>query len=223
MPLVSLFGRRLPPLFAGDITLAVGGIGALVGSTTRALIVSALAATVAHAGTIVSTLGVSNGGVGNSVLAVSWTQTQSYSNVSVMADIAGTGTAWLTTATGPSATPAQALATVPLPGNFVSPNQPTVLFSGLDLSPGTYYLVASLHSSGPGVYWSTEPLRDPTVVTAPGVSLGPSLFGGDLIFPTYGPSASFSSIGIDRFQFSVDSAPEPSTVTLTASGFILFL
>src|ERR1700730_7220992 len=89
------------------------------------------------------------GGTNNNVVAVSWTQTSSVSNATICALVQSsdpafqTGKAWLTNAIGPGATPSNNV--VP-PVNFTAPipkqSHPiplTLLFTGVNLAPGTYY------------------------------------------------------------------------------------
>jgi hypothetical protein len=99
------------------------------------------------------------GGSYSNVVASSWTQTASFSGVTIDASLGSvdpgftSGTAYLMSAIGPGTTPASEVDapvnfTVPVGSNFGSVPL-TVLFSGLNLGPGTYYLVhrtiSSLH------------------------------------------------------------------------------
>jgi len=96
----------------------------------------------------------------------SWTQTTSYTGVTIQAVVGdalsegATGVAYLSTSIGAGATVLYTSATF----NFPNANTGTVtLFSGLSLGPGTYYLVLSGNFDNSGAYW---PSSSNAVVTA---------------------------------------------------------
>jgi hypothetical protein len=98
---------------------------------------------------ITESISGTSGGQGG-ILAVSWTETGSFTNVSIGAVLASsnglstaTGTAYLMNLIGPSATSANEV-TTPFSGISVAGNNSLneiPLFSGLSLGPGTYFLV----------------------------------------------------------------------------------
>ena len=90
-------------------------------------------------------------------LAQSWTQTSEYDNVSISAafanflgDAGNSVTAYLTSSIGPSTTSAIATTTVSEPA---SGDAMVSLFSGLDLTAGTYYLVLQGDDPSDGDLW----------------------------------------------------------------------
>lgn len=162
----------------------------------------------------------------------SWTQTQAYTNVDVSvflyswtASVPFHVSAFLTTNTGPVATP-PALATTTFTG--VTPDtaaQDFSLFTGLSLGPGTYYLTLSGTDSvglTPGAIWVQEnapPTLD-TGITLPGPGFANNSGVGTLniAYPpasTFGPSATFRQ----PLAFTVTGdTPEPTTVTMMLSA-----
>lgn len=163
----------------------------------------------------------------NELSAISWTQTGSYSNVDILANIsdsAGTGTAsataYLMTQIGSGATAANevvAPVTASVTGNPPL-NTMTTIFSGLTLGPGTYFLVLDPNSSD--FHWDlTIP---PAVTTDSGVTGGVSQASA-----TVAGFAPASSFGSESFSFIYEvtgsaagstSAPEPSTAVLFVAG-----
>lgn len=158
--------------------------------------------------------------------AISWTQTGSYSNVDILANIANTSsgtataTAYLMTQIGAGTTAAEevvAPVTASITGN-PGLNAMTTIFSGLTLGPGTYYLVLDPNSTD--FQWDlTIP---PVVVTDSGVTAGPSVATDTVIaFP---PASTFGS---ESFSFIYEvtgtvgtgpSTPEPSTAVMLIIG-----
>jgi hypothetical protein len=131
-----------------------------------------------------------------------WTQTQTYADVSIsVALLSWTPgatfniTAYLTNAIGPSA-PSSALDTTSLVGETPDSNaQNFLLFSGLTLGPGTYYLtLSSTDNTGaePGALWPTECVSECIGVLAPGVTLLSQSFVND-------------SFGVQDTEFPPDS------------------
>jgi hypothetical protein len=101
--------------------------------------------------------------------------------------------AWLMTAVGPGTTTASQIATTsfiaPTVANFTSAPPATAIFSGLTLSPGTYYLVLSSTSASPA--WATCGFFvDDTGVTFRGAQLA---FGG--LNSGFPPAPGFSATG----------------------------
>ncbi len=180
-----------------------------------------LSAGYAMAGTILS---VSpnpsySAGVGTATIAVGWTQTVTYSNVSISAvltddtpggPLSGTElTAYLMNAIGPSATSANevvAPATITgLPASFSN----TTLFSGLTLGPGTYYLVLAQANQYISVQYSSG-----TPVEVDGTVAFPPAFSpyGSPIAPTI----TFSITGTQ----GVGAVPEPAAFALAGIGLL---
>src|SRR6185436_34801 len=84
----------------------------------------------------------------------SWTQTNTYTDVSIAAKLRfgpNNGTAYLTTAIGPGTTVADELATL----SFTAPATSTLfhLFTLPVLGPGTYYLTLAGSDPFPGFAW----------------------------------------------------------------------
>jgi hypothetical protein len=136
-------------------------------SSFRFLIAAAVLATATIAARADAIAGVAGGGgVGavevNNSEGVSWTQTGSYTDVTISAFLSsatdgalGTGTIYLTDQIGPGTTVANQIAETTVSGLAFPQLTATSLFSGLDLGPGTYYLItASNFSGGGGLGWT---------------------------------------------------------------------
>ena len=156
----------------------------------------------------------------NSPEGVFWTQTGTYTDVSISANLGsagfdgdGSGTVYLTNAIGPGTTIANEISQISLSGLATDPVPATNLFSGLTLGPGTYYLTSS-DGSFPGLAW--ENFDSVAVNIAPGGSIGQEVNIG--ISPTgFPPAASLTAESLN-FAFSVTgtpaAVPEPSSVPL---------
>lgn len=170
--------------------------------------------------TIVAVPGPYLSAPGNTAQATSWTASRAYTNVTITADVFNStfviSGASLTTQIGPGATSAQQIATTTVPPVF---GGTATLFTGLNLGPGTYYLVLMFNSGqfSSGA-WQVQASASP-ITLGTGVTLGPSLVGPFSSFPSYGPSASFSGLSStgflndgDRFMFSVtgDAVSSPT-------------
>jgi hypothetical protein len=174
-----------------------------------------------QASIIASVTGPLSGGDGNRVFAVSWTQTDPFTDVTIVANLFGvpaagvTATAWLTTDIGPTATVADQIATASITSDTI--------FSGLTLSPETYFLVLLINSGGNVAGW--DETSSPTLTAAPGVTIGASYFGAFGDFPSFGPSESMNQVAGTPLLFSVSgtpSVPEPSSFLLFASALGIF-
>jgi hypothetical protein len=168
------------------------------------------------------------GGPNKQFLAVSWTQTGTFADVVIRALI-GTndpnvdqGTAWLTQSIGPGTMPgsevAQSAVTFPL---FGSPS--TLLFSGVTLTPGTWYLVLSAPSSATGLGWLNG---NGSPVTGAGVTMGETLLSvGQFANAAYAPGSNFTDT-YPSLAFSVEgrevlaTVPEPASLMLTGCGLL---
>jgi len=157
----------------------------------------------------------------NSPEGVFWTQTGTYTDVSISAYLAsagfdgdGSGTVYLTNAIGPGTTIANEISQISLSGLATAPVPATNLFSGLTLGPGTYYLT-STDVFPAGLAW--ENFDSVAVNIAPGGSIGEELNIGISPVPAFPPAASLTAEPFN-FAFSVTgtpvAAPEPSSVPL---------
>jgi hypothetical protein len=173
--------------------------------------------------------------------AASWTQSVTASDVTIEAWVARPiseigpaelGEAYLMSAIGLGTTAASQVVapvsfTTPLVGNPDDLNAvtPVTLFTGLTLSPGTYYLVLG----GPvSAVWA-DPFdwlgqESSTVTTAAGFSLGPlfqALSGLDAFEPNNEFVASRATQPFFRVS-GVEAAtvPEPATLLLVGSGIV---
>ncbi|MDB6112971.1 MAG: hypothetical protein JWR69_4721 [Pedosphaera sp.] len=183
----------------------------------------------ASAQTVISTVDGNNGMSFFNAYAdmVSWTQTSTYSQVSIQVMLNGNGgttagTFYLMTQVGANTTTASELAH----SSFsVSKLELVPLFTGLTLGPGTYYLVGS--GSGPGGWELT--VGNQPVVAAPGVSLDINNFKSQ-INNSYAPANDFSSWYYPpearppyNLEFMIQAVPEPAPATLLAAGLLSLL
>ncbi len=154
--------------------------------------------------------------------AVSWTQTSTFTGVSINADLessaGGTamGTAYLTDSLGPGTTKAaNEIASTPISvtsSSFTSVN----LFSGLTLAPNTYYLVIqmdedSLHHDVLDWGFSSAAIT----VVGPGVTSNPDQ-SDNTTGASYPPANSFAvkAQGLIYSVTSNTSVPEPGALGL---------
>jgi len=178
--------------------------------------------------TIISQLnnGPTPTGDGTSIGEVSWTETGSYSNVSISANIfaggaSASGTAYLMDLIGPSATAANE---VVAPGSFSVTGNPgtnvmTTIFSDLSLAAGTYYLVLQ-PNVGSVIAWNLAGV--PVVVEDAGVTGGQS---DAAVSPAaFAPASTFQGNG-NNFIYEVtgtagtaSTVPEPSTWAMLVMG-----
>jgi hypothetical protein len=153
-------------------------------------------------------------------LGVTWTQNSVFSGVSIFATIAlgpDAGYAYLTNQTGPGTTAANEIASGPFA--FPATTTETLLFTGLTLGSGTYYLTLTVTNPGSAGWWGTN---TQTVTTAPGVTLHSDY---DTFTPSaYPPATSFFTPTTTNLLFRVTgiAVPEPSTLAslLTGAGLI---
>ncbi len=160
---------------------------------------------------------------------VTWTQSQSYTNVSISVILAGSGFggAYLTTSLGP----ATGLGSEIAEADFFNTATQTdnQLFNSLTLPAGTYYL--TLYRPRFGIApcsWAIMPLDLVTFTAAPGVTIGPSLFSSNPLpnGGVYPPSDDlFTAIPNHSFLYSVTGTPIPGPVgaAIIAGGIILLL
>ncbi|MFN7933101.1 MAG: PEP-CTERM sorting domain-containing protein [Bryobacteraceae bacterium] len=195
-------------------------------------ILSLLCATAALAfpGTVISVSSSPNvflGGIG----AVSWTQSGSFNNVEVTAQMSnqsGVGQslsfhAYLTDAIGATATVADEIASL---GFSLAPglNQTVNLFSGLTLGPGTYFLVISPDAGVSGIAGWAAINSAPTVTLGSGVTRNADR-GSSGAIASYPPSTVIPLLTGGSLLYdvtTVDSAvPEPATTALIGAGLAI--
>jgi hypothetical protein len=166
---------------------------------------------------------------------VGWTQADSYGTVSVSAKLnsegaAGqTGRAYLTTQIGPGTSVANEIAST----NFTFPLQPAnlVLFSGLQLPPGSYYLSIIGDSTTWGSCWVMGSATN--AVTGNGVaSLGGfgggvdgSYFPASSVYANSGVPPEFSVLGTDLNHPALQISQSGNSIliawTTNSTGFSL--
>lgn len=165
---------------------------------------AALAVMPVQAQTIISVTGP-NAFYATTGVYTSWTQTGSFSGVTIQAYLysgggTATGTAYLVTQVGPGATSAQQIgAAAPISVTSETPVA-TTLFTNLTLGPGTYYLVISRTTD---LRWSMNTTAQSGIVTAAGVTSNPIAFAAPVAgYPPAstwvmksGTSAFFSAAG----------------------------
>lgn len=166
-----------------------------------------------------------------------WTQEKTYDDASISVDLFSWTpgstfdiTAYLTNAVGPLAT-GPAIASTSFSGETPGSNPETfLLFSGLTLGPGTYFLtLSSTDSDGaePGALWPTEcPSGCPKTLDS-GVTLLSEYFV-NLSFgiedSPYAPASSFMTAQNSVLNFSLTDAPgqmnipEPGTFSAATIG-----
>jgi hypothetical protein len=124
------------------------------------------------------TLGGSTGSE-NAFLAVSWTQTGTFDNVSIKAGLESnlptlsSGTAYLSDKLGSGAMSADVLYTFAVSTNNNTPSTMISLFSGLTLGPGTYYLSIN---PGSGLFWVESGTPEPSMIGFLSAGLGLVVF-----------------------------------------------
>jgi hypothetical protein len=195
------------------------GGSALIRVLTRSLLLICFAIVPAvQAGTVVSVTGSDDaapilgdpfGADEANAFSVSWTLTQAYTNVSITAQLDGwSGTAYLTTQLGPGTTIGDQLAST-------SFDVGDVLFSGLTLSPGTYFLVIT---TTPLTSLSWEASRSPVVSVGSGAAIGDDSYAFGVQNLGYVPAATFGPGFGNTLLYAVagdaSAVPEPGTFTL---------
>jgi hypothetical protein len=184
--------------------------------------------------TIVQDLSGGTSGSTGGWQAVTWTETGSYTNVSIGANLAinnglstGTGTAYLVTALGPSATLLDS-DPITVSGN-PGINTMTSLFTGLSLGAGTYYLLINPTdiNMADSLVWAGA--GTPTQTLDTGVTQqADRMLSGTVASPPY-DSANIASTSSISHIFSVtgtpavgvvgnSSVPEPGTMGMLVLG-----
>jgi hypothetical protein len=198
-----------------------------------------LSASFASAGTIISVTGNHDtpyfvgGSAADEMLVGSWTETGSYTNVSISAVLSDqfdgnpntTLTAYLTDQIGPGTTAANLIASTSIaPTTY---DETDTLFTGLSLGAGSYYLVLAAPGDFAG-WWGTN---SATITTDIGVTDAGDYHADhpngspDDTFP---PASTFIADASDTFLYTVTgdasaATPEPSTFMLAGlAGAFLF-
>ena len=158
---------------------------------------------------------------------------QAYTGVSISAAIAtgfqgdpALATAYLTTKAGPGTTLADVVASRSFLLPYFLPLRSApdyTIFTGLNLNPGTYYLIVTTPFDGSGARGWRGTSSNPGITLASGVTLNSSIDtttgNGDAAFA---PDSNFVTTA-NYFQFSVqgisaNAVPEPGSIGLLASG-----
>jgi hypothetical protein len=157
---------------------------------------------------------------GTNAHAVGWSQSAMYSNIEITAELAtfrsgGNGTAFLTTRIGPGTTVADQIASA----NFAFPpkdSPPTLLFRGLELSAGTYYL--TIRGTTDAHTWAATDL--PVTSNDMGAAtLGDSSSNNASSYP---PATAFNvSDFTKKYAVTGLAVPEPSSAIATLFAIVL--
>jgi hypothetical protein len=149
-------------------------------------------------------------------LAISWTQTSAYTGVdiSVTLDGSGSGNAFLMMAIGLGTTTASQIATTAI--TFPGSPAEVSLFSGLNLLPGTYYLLLSGDVVDQPTGWDFT--YSPTIVLDAGITRTVGYYYTDLPPVSYPPDSTYTYYGSDNAGYlfvdvsgTASSAAEPAT------------
>lgn len=171
-----------------------------------------------------------------------WTQEKTYHDASISVALLSwtpgamfSITAYLTNAIGPLAT-SPAIATTSFSGETSDSNPETfLLFTGLTLEPGTYFLtLASTDSAGeePGALWPIEcPFGCPLTVDSGVTLLSENFvnFSYGVEDSTYAPESSFMTAQNSVLNFTLTDAPgllnipEPETFSAAVVGMAALL
>jgi hypothetical protein len=177
-----------------------------------------------------------------SALQIYWIQSREFDDVSISIPLllasnnaAFDITAYLTTTAGPGTSPPP-VASASLSGVASTTTIEVLLFSGLTLDPGTYYLTVSGPQPNPLVspVWIGVVPLDPTlaITTAPGVTISNAFGsdGGDLD-ASYPPASTFflngnlidSGISYEDITVTGTPVPEPPTWWLTVGAAVILV
>ncbi|HWA24148.1 MAG TPA: hypothetical protein VG734_00635 [Lacunisphaera sp.] len=187
-----------------------------------------LAAAIAPANTVVSTDGNFDGWIvlyAGQAFGVSWTQSVAYENVSISANLTAfgrsseTGRAFLTTSLGPGTTVANQVANASF--TFPSVENDVVLFSGLNLSAGQYFLSLVGNSPNWGSGWITS--FPPTVETDAAATLGSSYGFSSPGLSFLPASGVYDGGSVPNFSVTGTPVPDSATTAVLAACSLLLL
>lgn len=171
---------------------------------------------------IVSDTAGGTSGSNSAFVAVSWTQTGTFDDVTIAAQLKSglptlaTGTAYLSNDLGSGASAGNLLHTDSIMTNNNADGVLITLFTGLTLGPGTYDL--SILGNG-GLYWT---VAGSPVQTLNGATQGPDLVStGPIGTPAI--STSFNDLTTGHPLFQVSGTPVVSTATPEPSMLLLLL
>ncbi len=186
------------------------------------------AALPAFAGIIISESATPGDCCNGSAAYVSWTQTVTYTNVVITANIVGPekdfdqGTAYLMSQIGPGTTAANEIVA---PGAYSSSSPISIqmtLFSGLTLGPGSYFLVLApvkgLLEWDAGTTPFIESLGTGVTAGSAGYFSSPAVF-----VPASTPSQTGSFIYSVTGDLGGASTPEPSTAAIVIAGLAIIV
>jgi hypothetical protein len=172
---------------------------------------------------IVSEAQGGDGGSHTGFLAVSWTQTGTFNNVSIEAQLESDtpniamGTAYLSNKLGSGAGNGNVLDTFNISTNNNDPSLLIPLFSGLTLGPGTYYL--SINESS-ALFWIGS--GTPVQTLDSGVTEGSNLIAPGTV-GTPPISSTFSAYTLTNPLFQVTGTPGTTTTTTPEPSMLLLL
>ncbi len=161
----------------------------------------------------------------NDVFCISWSTSDAFSNVSITARMTsfsgmpGSGIAYLTTQIGPGTTVLDQVASAPFIVSAPIASD-VLLFSGLSLTAGTYYLTLSSPESTTAWLGASNP----PMTTAPGVSYNGQFGQRHTPVDPYPPASGFMPTDVAQgyssllFVVSGDAVPEPSTAVTLLVG-----
>lgn len=172
--------------------------------------------------TIIIRSGTNNGDYVEGSNYASWTQTGTFSGVTIQANLfssggTATGNAYLTTQVGAGTTSTSQIgATVPISITNTTA-APFTLFSGLTLGPGTYYVTLQGLDS---LAWEAF-VPDTTTIVGPGVTANSD--GAAFPIAAYPPASTFFSKGQEYIFSAIASASGggPTGVPVLSGWFML--
>jgi hypothetical protein len=152
------------------------------------------------------------------IFEAGWSTLGSFSNVSISAEVSDFGdpasviTAYLTTAIGPTETTEDQIATFTF--SPATNDEVDTLFSGLNLGPGSYYLVLASGSTAISGWWGA---RSPTTTTGSGVTFNGDGFANNVDSGSPDPANPPASTFVFDLGLLVDVTGDPVTVPEPAS------